>query len=85
MHPFMDAVSGLWKPVALLNAGDVVKTKAGIAVLSSKEKQEGTHTVYNLTVDATHNYLVGDAGYLVHNSCGDLNKLASNWVLEFKF
>ncbi|MBP9056286.1 MAG: hypothetical protein KBF69_07860, partial [Saprospiraceae bacterium] len=80
MHPFMDAVSGLWKPVALLNAGDVVKTKAGIAVLSSKEKLEGTHTVYNFTVDATHNYLVGDAGYLVHNSCGNLNKLAN----EFK-
>ena len=80
MHPFMDAVTDMWRPVSWLNAGDVVKTKSGIAALTSKEKLEGTHTVYNFTVDATHNYLVGDAGFLVHNSCGDLDKLANKFI-----
>lgn len=83
MHPFMDAVSDMWRPVAWLSVGDVVKTKTGIAVLTAKEKQEGTHKVYNFTVDATHNYLVGDAGYLVHNSCGDLDKLATRFMSNF--
>jgi hypothetical protein len=83
MHPFMDAVSDMWRPVSWLNAGDVVKTKEGIAVDTAKEKLEGTHTVYNFTVDATHNYFVGDAGYLVHNSCGDLKKLSDDFVKNF--
>jgi len=83
MHPFMDAASETWRPVSWLNAGDAVKTKEGIAVLTDKVKLEGTHTVDNFTVDATHNYLVGDAGYLVHNSCGDLDKLANRFLNNF--
>ncbi len=80
----MYAVSGLWKPVAWLNAGDVVKTKAGIAVLTSKEKLEGTHTVYNFTVDATHNYLVGKDGVVVHNwRCGDIDKHVVSFINNF--
>ena len=82
----MDAASEMWRPVGWLNAGDVVKTKEGIAVLTDKEKLNGTHTVYNFTVQYTHNYLVGDAGYLVHNSCGslvDLDKLATKFISNF--
>ena len=79
----MDAASETWRPVSWLNAGDAVKTKEGIAVLTDKVKLEGTHTVYNFTVDATHNYLVGDAGYLVHNSCGDLDRLVNRFLNNF--
>lgn len=83
MHPFMDATTAMWRPVAWLQAGDIIKTKVGVAVLTAKEKLEGTHTVYNFTVEDTHNYLVGDAGYLVHNSCGDLDKLANRFLSNF--
>lgn len=76
----MDAITEMWQPVAWLRAGDVVKTKDGLAILTDKVKLEGSHTVYNFTVDATHNYLVGDAGYLVHNNCGNLDKLVSNFM-----
>ncbi len=76
----MDAASEMWRPVAWLNAGDVVNTKEGIAVLTDKVKLNGTHTVYNFTVEDTHNYFVGDAGYLVHNTCGDLKKLANLFI-----
>ncbi len=38
-------------------------------MLASKEKLPGTHTVYNLEVRELHNFLVGNAGVVVHNSC----------------
>lgn len=79
----MDAITEMWRPVAWLRAGDVVKTKDGIVILTDKVKLEGSHTVYNFTADATHNYLVGDAGYLVHNNCGDLGKLATKFINNF--
>jgi len=83
MHPFMDAVSETWRPVTWLNVGDAVKTKEGVAVLTSKDKLDGIHTVYNFTVEGTHNYHVGNVGYLVHNSCGDLDKLADRVLNDF--
>ncbi len=79
----MDAASEMWRPVGWLNAGDVVKTKECIAVLTDKVKLNGTYTVYNFTVEDTHNYFVGDAGYLVHNTCGDLDKLATSFISNF--
>lgn len=85
MHPFMDAVSRMWKPVAWLKGGDVVLTKEGVAVIKAKEKLEGTHKVYNFTVDATHNYLVGEDGILAHNwNCGDVKRFVDAFSLMGK-
>jgi len=56
-----------------LKPGDKVQTKEGICVLSDISKLEGQHTVYNITVPGTHNYLVGQEGLVVHNSCGKID------------
>lgn len=81
----MDGVSRMWKPVAWIKAGDVVKTKEGVALITVKEKLEGTHTVYNFMVDATHNYLVGKYGILAHNwNCGDVKRFVDAFSLMGK-
>jgi hypothetical protein len=37
--------------------------------VSSKAPLPGAHTVYNLEVKDWHNFLVGELGVVVHNSC----------------
>jgi hypothetical protein len=49
--------------------GEQVLTKNGEAAVASKVKLDGVHTVYNLEVRELHNFLVGDVGVVVHNSC----------------
>lgn len=64
-----------WKPASWLEPGDVLQTKEGTATLLSREKLEGEHPVYNITVAGTHTYFVGDGGLWVHNSCGSIAEL----------
>jgi hypothetical protein len=52
--------------------GEQVLTKNGEAAVASKVKLDGVHTVYNLEVRELHNFLVGDVGVVVHNSCADI-------------
>lgn len=47
-----------------------------------KEKEKGTFAVFDLSIKCTHNYLVGDARYLVHNNWGDLIKLANKFSVR---
>lgn len=77
-HPFL-TVDGLWTAAATLNPGDKVQTKDGICVLVDKDQLEGEHTVYNITVSGTHNYLVGQEGLVVHNSCGKIDLLVKKF------
>ncbi|MEZ5032912.1 MAG: Hint domain-containing protein [Saprospiraceae bacterium] len=78
-HPFYDVEANGWKPASWLEPGDVLQTKDGTATLLAREKLEGEHPVYNITVAGTHTYFVGEGGLWVHNSCGSLKKLAADF------
>ncbi len=56
-------------------------TKSGNTKVLSSTKKEGSETVYNLEVKELHNFLVGESGVVVHNSC---IKLISNAADELK-
>ena len=59
-----------WTVAGDLKAGDVVELRSGKqAVFERAEKERGKTTVYNLEVDGTHTYFVGDSGVWVHNGC----------------
>lgn len=68
-----------WKPASWLEPGDVLQTKEGTATLLAREKLEGEHPVYNITVAGTHTYFVGEGGLWVHNSCGKLDELVKKF------
>ena len=71
-HPFCTG-KGEWKEAGMLQAGDVVigENNTEIAI-ETIEKVKRDVTVYNLTVDGTHNYFVsnGKTNFLVHNKVG---------------
>ena len=66
-HPF--AVEGKgWVKAGLLHPGDQVATQTGhLATLKHVEVRNETHLVYNLEVEGTHKYFVGNYSLLVHN------------------
>jgi len=67
-HPF--AVGhDLWKPAAELGAGDVVQGGNGAIQIGNAHAIHQATDVFNLRVEGTHNYYVGDQRqmYLVHN------------------
>lgn len=43
--------------------------KGGNTKVVSSRKKEGSEAVYNLEVKEVHNFLVGEFGVVVHNSC----------------
>jgi hypothetical protein len=68
-HPFAKIDSG-WTPAGELAEGDLVVDRAsprGTPILAVATRTVPPTTVYNLTVDKTHSYLVGRQGLLVHN------------------
>jgi len=67
-HPIYSATAGGWRLAGELEPGEQVLTKSGVLEFVAKEQQKGFETVYNLEVRALHNFLVGDAGVVVHNS-----------------
>ncbi len=66
-HPFWVIGEG-YKAVADLKPMDklLLRNTASVEIVSVTFQEEYV-TVYNLTVDSTHNYFVGDASILVHN------------------
>jgi hypothetical protein len=67
-HPFY--ANGYYVPASELQAGDSVQTlSGGKEPVQSIQLVDTTATVYNLEVERHHNYFVGKAGLLVHNSC----------------
>ena len=82
-HPFLRDGSDEWVAVLALSAGDKVRTESGAATLISKVFLPGFHKVYNLSVENTKTFLVGDNGFVVHNTCAQLDDLANRFINNF--
>lgn len=82
-HPFLRDGSDEWVAVSALSAGDKVRTESGAATLISKVELPGFHKVYNLSVENTKTFLVGDNGFVVHNTCAQLDDLANRFINNF--
>ena len=68
-HPLWQAGEG-WRRVVHLGGGETLRTLRGTAELASREPVANVADggrVYNLIVDQTHTYFVGDAAILVHD------------------
>ena len=68
-HPIYSTTYHDWRLAGELEVGERVLTFKGEATVTSTEKRAGSETVYNLEVKDLHNFLVGDAGVVVHNGC----------------
>jgi hypothetical protein len=68
-HPFRVAGFG-WRPASELASGDRVDTEDGHELTVVAQATHATReTVYNLEVEASHTYFVGEHLALVHNRC----------------
>jgi tetratricopeptide (TPR) repeat protein len=65
-HPFWIVGEG-WRVARFLQAGDVVHSLHGAAVIDAVEEARPSE-VYNLVVNDLHNYFVGEAALLVHDN-----------------
>ena len=81
-HPIFSVTAGDWKLAGELEVGEKVLTKSGEATVTSSEKKGGAELVYNLEVKDLHNFLVGNEGVVVHNSCWKLymDSFFSKWT-----
>ncbi|HEX3595680.1 MAG TPA: polymorphic toxin-type HINT domain-containing protein, partial [Polyangiaceae bacterium] len=69
-HPFWLDGAG-WTEARNLALGAAVQTaEGGLATLSATLSREERTTVYNLEVEGTHTYFVGETKAWVHNACG---------------
>ncbi|UJR78745.1 polymorphic toxin-type HINT domain-containing protein [Sandaracinus amylolyticus] len=77
-HPFYVANRG-WVRAEELRTGDEVFTsRGGWARIASGTWIEASQLVYNLEVEGSHSYFVGQAGVWAHNSCVQANKAAGD-------
>jgi hypothetical protein len=81
-HPFFSATRGMWVAAESLYEGEKVYARDTVVTLQEKFLSLGSERVYNLEVAQQHNFLVGDAGIVVHNNY--ISKLVSfftyrNW------
>ena len=67
-HPLYSVTHADWRPAGTLQPGDRLLTKSGEVVVRRLSERRGG-TVYNLEVGTHHNFLVGSAGVVAHNSC----------------
>lgn len=78
-HPFYVPESGeVWVEAGELDTGMLLYSIAGESVgLADVSHRQNYQQVYNLTVDQDHNYFVGQAGVLAHNtsSCDILGRI----------
>lgn len=68
-HPIYSVTAGDWRFAGALQPGEEVLTHAGKVAVATVTPRNGVETVYNLEVKEWHNFLVGDAGVVVHNAC----------------
>jgi len=59
-----------WVAAGALNIGEQVRGYHGDLTVTSLSPERGTQRVYNMTVEADHDYYVGNLTALVHNGCG---------------
>jgi hypothetical protein len=64
-----------WVEAGSLEEGDYLLSLGGIyGEVDSVFIEEHTQTIYDLTVEEVHTFAVGDGEWVVHNTCGDVNK-----------
>ena len=83
-HPFYVEGKG-WCAAAELEAGDVLWTEDGeqeIVKSVQTEKLDKAVKVYNLEIEGSHTYYVSADRVLVHNACGDSQKLRNNMIYQ---
>ena len=68
-HPLYSLDRDDWVRVRDLQVGERLQTAEGAVTVEALEKVRGVLRVYNLEVDADHEYLVGEAGVRAHNAC----------------
>jgi hypothetical protein len=68
-HPIYSVSKGDWQHAGHLEIGEEVLAKGGNAKVVSKDSDLTLQPVYNLEVKDLHNFLVGDVGVVVHNTC----------------
>jgi hypothetical protein len=73
-HPLHSADVGTWVNAGALRPGDRLTTATGSAVVRSVTKRAGPERVFNLEVATEHEYYVGPASVLAHNTalCGNV-------------
>ena len=91
LHPFYvknaksgDEEHGVWKAASNLVKGDELLTEDGRIVYVEEiriERLTESIQVYNLEVEGLHTYYVG-SGVLIHNACGDSQKLRNKMNAE---
>lgn len=71
-HPFWSVTDQQFERADQLAQGDKVVSADGTSKVVSRPLVESDRVdaAYNLTVEGIHTYHVGDAGILVHNTCG---------------
>ena len=70
-HRFYSADRGGWLPARRVLPGEQLETRPGsCTVRQATHRSNGRVFVYNLEVDAEHEYRVGTLGVRVHNECG---------------
>ncbi|MCA9118588.1 MAG: hypothetical protein H6822_03895 [Planctomycetaceae bacterium] len=68
-HLFYSASRGNWLSAGELQVGEHLDGVNGRITVAAITPLEGTHRVYNMTVQGEHLYRVGGCGVLVHNTC----------------
>ena len=79
-HPIYSTTAQDWRLAGELAIGEQVLTHAGSATLTGK-RPAPAQRVYNLEVQAVHNFLVAEVGVVVHNGCliGEIIEEAAYW------
>ena len=69
-HRFWTVDQG-WVSAGNLSPGEAVRALSGTRRIACIEEDRRICVVYNLEIDAVHEYFVGDVGFLVHNECSN--------------
>ena len=68
-HLFYSKSHGDWLSAGELQPGEHLDGTDGLITVAAITPLDGTHRVYNFTVQGEHLYRVGNCGALVHNTC----------------
>ena len=69
-HPLYSLDRDDWVRVRDLQMGERLQTADGAVAVQALERLRGAREVFNIEVDADHEYLVGELGLRAHNACG---------------
>ncbi len=76
-HPIYSITAKDWRLAGELFVGEEVLLKGGSSFLVAKKNLVKKIKVWNLEIQNTHNYLVGDCGIVVHNNYGILESIVN--------